>query len=106
MFRKAILSTVLAFGVIGGAVAQESSIRVLGTGENFAVDYSNDGGNILGGGPVKVVGRSESARYLHAPDAPAQRGWIASFDDQGENTHITYTPAPGTNTATNPHPQG
>ena len=102
MFRKAILSTVLAFGVIGAAAAQESSIRVLGTGENFAVDYSNDGGNIVGGGPVKVIGRNENARYIYAPDAPAQHGEIASFVNQGENNDIVYTPAPGADIAANP----
>ena len=104
MFRTALLSTMLAFGVIGGAAAAESSIKVIGTGENFAVDYLNDGGNILGGGPVKVIGRGQNARYLHAPDAPAQHGWIAHFAGQGENGEIIYTPAPGTDTASNPHP--
>ncbi|MDJ0387828.1 hypothetical protein QMO56_06855 [Roseomonas sp. E05] len=102
MFRKAILSTVLAFGVIGAAAAQESSIRVLGTGENFAVDYSNDGGNIVGGGPVKVIGRNENARYIYAPDSPAQHGLVASFANQGENNEIIYTPAPSADTAGNP----
>lgn len=104
MFRNAILSALLAAGFASTAFA--APLTVTSEGENFHVEYSNDGGNILGGGPVTVVGRGPTARYLHAPDAPAQRGWIAQFQGQGETGGILYVPAPSTDTAANPHPQG
>ncbi|MBO1079863.1 hypothetical protein [Roseomonas haemaphysalidis] len=91
MLRKVILSALLVTGLSGAAMAQEP-LRVLGTGENFAVDYSNDGGNILGGGPVTVIGSGESARYLHAQGAPAQRGWLPTAVGTGESGKIAYQP--------------
>ena len=91
MLRKVILSALLVTGLSGAAMAQEP-LRVLGTGENFAVDYSNDGGNILGGGPVAVVGNSESARYIHSQNAPAQRGWLPTGVGTGESGKIAYEP--------------
>jgi hypothetical protein len=93
MFRKIILSTLLVSGLAGTAMAQEP-LRVLGTGENFAVDYSNDGGNILGGGPVTVLGNADSARYIHSRNAPAQRGWLPTTVGTGESGKIAYDPAP------------
>ncbi|MBO1076587.1 hypothetical protein [Roseomonas marmotae] len=82
-------------------MAQEP-LKVLGTGENFAVEYSNDGGNILGGGPVQVFGNGESIVIRHAEGAPAQRGWTPTIVDNGENLRIVYTPARDAN----PMPQG
>jgi len=96
MFRNAILGAIFAFGAAGAATAAESPLTVLGTGENFAVEYANDGGNILGGGPVTVIGRGQDARYLHAADAPAQPARVANFVGQGENGQIVYTPASAT----------
>ncbi|MBI0432955.1 hypothetical protein [Roseomonas sp. KE0001] len=104
MLRKILLSSMLIAGMAGTAMA--APLTVTSEGENFHVEYSNDGGNILGGGPVQVIGRGQTARYLHAPDAPAQRGWYAEFQGQGESGAIVYVPAPGTDMATNPHPQG
>ncbi|MFC3125318.1 hypothetical protein ACFOD4_09605 [Pseudoroseomonas globiformis] len=90
--RNAMLPALLLIGLAGGAAAAESGIEVVRMGENFAVDYSNDGGNILGGGPVQVIGRGENARYLYAPGTPAQHDAVASFAGQGENGDIVYTP--------------
>lgn len=101
MFRNLVLASALVAGFAGAAVAQEP-LTVLGTGENFAVDYSNDGGNILGGGRVNVIGHGESAVYQHAPNAPAQRGWTPHVLSQGESGRVTYTPAPNAN----PQPVG
>jgi hypothetical protein len=93
MFRNLILSAMLATGLAGAAAAEEP-ITILGTGENFAVDYSNDGGNILGGGAVQVIGNGEGAVYRHARNAPAQGGLIPRVVGNGESAHIVYTPAP------------
>jgi hypothetical protein len=93
MFRKIALSALIATGIAGAASAGEP-ITILGTGENFAVDYSNDGGNILGGGKVQVIGGGEGAIYRHAPDAPARTGDIAHVVGNGESARIVYTPAP------------
>ncbi|EHL97031.1 hypothetical protein HMPREF9946_04434 [Acetobacteraceae bacterium AT-5844] len=98
MFRKFFLAAALVTG-FAGAAAAEQSISVLGTGENFAVDYSNDGGNILGGGPVRVVGHGESAVYQHSANAPAQRGWTPHVVSQGEAGRVIYTPAPNASPA-------
>jgi hypothetical protein len=95
MFRNAILSAVLVAGFAGTALAADP-IKVLGTGENFAVEYSNDGGNILGGGPVQVIGNGEGAIYRHAEDAPAQAALIPRVVGNGESARIIYTPVPMT----------
>jgi hypothetical protein len=101
MFRNFVLASALLAGFAGAAVAAEP-ITILGQGENFAVDYSNDGGNILGGGPVRVTGHGESAIYQHAPNGPAQRGWLPNVVSQGEAGRVLYTPQPGAT----PAPQG
>jgi hypothetical protein len=101
MIRQALLSALLATGIAGAAMAQEP-ITVLGTGENFAVDYSNDGGNILGGGAVRVIGNGESARYQHAENAPQQHGRVPHVVGNGESMQIIYTPEAGAN----PQPEG
>ncbi len=98
MFRKFLLAATLVTGFAGAAAAQEP-ITILGTGENFAVDYSNDGGNILGGGAVQVTGQGESAVYRHAPNAPAQHGWAPHVLSQGEAGRVIYTPAQNANPA-------
>jgi hypothetical protein len=98
MFRNFVLASALIAGFSGVALAQEP-LTVLGTGENFAVDYSNDGGNILGGGAVRVIGHGESAVYQHASDAPAQHGWTPHVVSQGEAGRVTYSPAPSANPA-------
>jgi len=93
MFRKVILSATLATGITGAAMAGEP-LTILGTGENFAVEYSNDGGNILGGGAVQVIGNGEGAVYRHAPNAPAQGGYLPRVVGNGESARIVYSPAP------------
>lgn len=101
MIRKLLLAAVMTAGFADLSSAQDP-ITVLGTGENFAVDYSNDGGNILGGGVVTVTGNGEGAVYHHAANAPAQHGWTARFVGQGESGRIAYTPADNAN----PRPAG
>ncbi len=69
------------------------TLPILGQGENFAVDYSNDGGNILGGGPVTVIGHGDSAEIRYSTDRNAQHGRMPHVISQGEEGQVTYTDA-------------
>jgi hypothetical protein len=96
MFRNALLAAILTTGFAGVAMAQEP-ITILGTGENFAVEYKNVNQNILGGGTVRVIGGGESAVYVHSVTSPAQRGRIVGSVTSGEAGRITYILVPAAN---------
>ena len=96
MFRKIFMAAALVTSFSGFAMAQQP-ITILGQGENFAVDYSNDGGNILGGGHVRVSGHGENASYHYEANAPAQRGWMPHVISQGESGRVIYTPSQDAN---------
>ena len=93
MKKSAILGAVLALGVAGSASAHVVGPVFVGGSEGTVVYPEGDRGNVLGGGAVTVVGRGESARYLHAPDGPRQEPRWATVVANGEDTVIRYRDA-------------
>jgi hypothetical protein len=77
---------------ISAGMAQAQMLSITGHGENFALDYgSGHAGNIVGGGPVALVGGAREGDILYQDPSFAQRRAGVARDLGGESP-LVYLP--------------
>ena len=98
MIRNALIASVIALGTLGAAQAQDNGPRLIGSGDNAQLVYSEPSRNVAGGGVASLTGTGDNARLAYTgPVMPeAQSGLVAELNGTGDNAQLTYhAPAAG-----------
>jgi hypothetical protein len=83
---------------ISAGLAQAQTLTVIGTGENFAVEYGpGHVGNIVGGGAVELLGGAQDGLILYQEAGFARRPSGFPMDPGGEG-QLVYLPQVPTST--------
>jgi len=98
MIRSALIASVIAFGTLGAAQAQDNGPRLVGGGDNAEVVYAVPSRNVVGGGAATIIGGGDNLRiaYGSGTTAQAQNDLVAELTGGGDDQRIVYhtvTPA-------------
>jgi hypothetical protein len=95
MIRNALLASVIAFGAVGIAQAQDAGPRLVGGGDNAQVVYAEPSHNVVGGGAATITGGGDNLRiaYGSGTTAQAQNGLVAELIGGGDNKQLVYRAA-------------
>jgi hypothetical protein len=92
MIRNALIASVIAFGTIGAAQAQDNGPRLIGGGDNAQVVYAVPSHNVVGGGAATITGGGDDLRIAYGSDTPAQQrsGLVAELIGGGDDQQVVY----------------
>jgi hypothetical protein len=96
MIRNVLIASIIAFGAIGAAQAQDNGPRLVGGGDNAEVVYSVPSHNVVGGGAATITGGGDNLRIAYGSGVTTQeqRGLVAELIGGGNDKTIVYRQLP------------
>ena len=97
MFRTTVFASLIAFGAVGAAQAQDNGPRLVGGGADGdpRVEYVTPSQDVVGGGYARITGEAgnRSVAAVGRPTGQASTGYVAQFIGGGREQALAYVPA-------------